>query len=53
VLRKRLKANSDNTIPEKTSLLTLISIETNNAHDRCPTNLPESPPQISNQEDQQ
>jgi hypothetical protein len=42
--REGLKMNSDNTIPERTLQLTLISIEMNNGPDRCLTDLAKSSP---------
>jgi hypothetical protein len=44
VLRKGLKTNSNDTIPERTLQLTLISIEMYNVLDGYLSNLPKSPP---------
>jgi hypothetical protein len=52
VLRESLKMNSDNTIPERMSQPTFISIEINNTPDRPLTDLLKCPPRIHDKEDQ-
>jgi hypothetical protein len=51
-LRESLKMKSDNTIPEKMSQPTFISIEINNAPNRPLMNLPKRSLRIHDKEDQ-
>jgi hypothetical protein len=52
VLRKSLKVNTNNTIPERMSQPTPISIEMNNTPSRSLTDLPECPPRIHDKNNQ-